>query len=64
MFDYLHANRSRFVDKPSFSGNTVGFVRHSAAYWLVLLPLADCAKQRACISPRGSGLHNHRYDHR
>ncbi len=64
MFSYLHANKSQFIDKPSFSGNTVGFVRHSPAYWLMLLPLVDCAKQRACISPRGSSLHNHRYDQR
>lgn len=64
MFEFLHANRSDFVDKPSFSGNTVGFAKDTPGYRHVLLPLADCAMQSACISPEGSSLQNHRYDQR
>ena len=64
MLEYLHADKSSFVDKPSFSGNTVGFVKGAPAYWRVLLPLADCARRSACISPEGSSLQNHRFDQR
>lgn len=64
MFRYLGLNKTDFVGKPSFSGNTAGFMRDSAADRLVLQPLVDCAQTPECIAPKSSSLGDHRYDQR
>ena len=51
-----------FAGKPSFSGNTVGFVRGSASATRILEPWVACARNVSCIAPPGSSKSNHRYD--
>ncbi len=51
-----------FAGKPSFAGNTQGYVRGSAAAQKVLQPMYEAACEKDCIAPFGSSLRNHRYD--
>lgn len=51
-----------FVNKPSYAGNTVGFVHGSEGYNKILLPWVDCAGKPECIAPKGSSIANHRFD--
>lgn len=61
-FDYLKRKREDFVNKPSYAGNTVGFVYGSEAYHKILLPWTQCAAVAECIAPPGSSTSNHRFD--
>jgi len=58
----LPPDPSFYRDKQSFAGNTQGYVKHSRAYQLILLPLVLCSRNLSCIAPPGSSLTNHRYD--
>lgn len=70
MSRHLHAScarrlgydKVRFTGKPSYSGNTQGYKRDSAAARSVLAPLVAAACDKRCIAPRGAHLFNHRYD--
>jgi hypothetical protein len=55
-------DRRDFAGKPSFAGNTQGYVRGSDAALKILLPMYEAACEKGCIAPFGSSLRNHRYD--
>jgi len=58
MLRYYNIEREFLTDKPSYSGNTVGFTRGH-----FLTPLwVECAVDTACIAPEGHNKGNHRYD--
>jgi hypothetical protein len=61
-FDYLKQKREDFINKPSYSGNTVGLVYGSEAYHKILLPWLRCAAVPQCIAPPGASTSNHRFD--
>jgi hypothetical protein len=58
----LGARAGALAGKPSFAGNTQGWVAGSAAAAAVLRPAVACATRAACIAPPGASLKNHRYD--
>jgi hypothetical protein len=61
-FDYLQQKREDFKGRPSYAGNTVGFVYGSEAYYKILIPWTKCAAVAECIAPPGSSTANHRFD--
>lgn len=61
-FAFLHQNEEDFVNKPSYSSDTVGFAYGSEAYYKILLPWVQCAGVADCIAPPGSSEDNHRFD--
>lgn len=61
-FDYLKQRKEDFMNKPSYAGNTVGFVYGSEAYHKILVPWTKCAAVAECIAPPGSSTANHRFD--
>lgn len=62
VWDYFQYNKTDFVNKPSYSGNTMGFVYGSQAYHDILLPWVQCAAKPECIAPPGASTGNHRFD--
>ncbi|KAI8476927.1 MAG: hypothetical protein J3K34DRAFT_516186 [Monoraphidium minutum] len=62
-FKYFGFNsKDQFKNRPSFAGNTWGWVKGSPWVEAVLRPWERCSLVEACISPNGSSLGNHRYD--
>jgi hypothetical protein len=47
---------------PHFSGNTQAYMYPSRYVDSVVIPNAECALDKECISPAGSYLQNHRFD--
>jgi hypothetical protein len=63
MLTHFGVSAERFRGgKPSFSGNTVGFLRGAAAERAILAPWVACARNASCINPPGASKANHRYD--
>jgi hypothetical protein len=60
MFQHFGVAAPQFAGKPSYSGNTVGFVRGSAAAAHILAPWVACAANASCVAPPGSTKQNHR----
>ncbi len=58
----LGVRPAALAGKPSFAGNTQGWVAGSPAAAAVLRPAVACAARAACIAPPGASLNNHRYD--
>jgi hypothetical protein len=59
---YFKLDKNKFQGKPSYSGNTVGFVYDSPAYHKILKPWVECAAVEACMAPPGTSTANHRFD--
>ncbi len=58
----FNAESQRYIGKPSFAGNTLGFSRQSALYNQIFLPWYRCALELECIMPPNSTFDNHRFD--
>ena len=54
--------KSDFVGKPSFAGNTQGYVPGSLAVRLILRPMRLAALDKRCNGPFGATRWNHRFD--
>jgi hypothetical protein len=59
MLKHYGFSREFFKNKPSYSGNTVGFTQNSAN---ILDLWVACASDANCIAPSGHSKQNHRYD--
>jgi hypothetical protein len=61
-YEWFNTTKETFQAGSHYSGNTQAFIHPSRYYDSVIKPNAVCAMDVNCISPSGSGLHNHRYD--
>lgn len=61
-WQYFKLDKTKFNGKPSYSGNTMGYVHDSPAYHKILKPWVECAKVEACMAPEGTSTGNHRFD--
>lgn len=61
-WQYFKLDKNTFHGRPSYSGNTVGFVYDSPAYHEILKPWVECAAVEACMAPPGTSTANHRFD--
>jgi hypothetical protein len=61
-WQYFKLDKNKFRGKPSYSGNTMGYVYDSPAYHKILKPWVECAKVEACMAPPGTSTSNHRFD--
>lgn len=62
MFRFFGQNKSTMPTGPHFGGSVHGFVWPSRYIDTIVIPNAECAMIKDCISPQTSTIANHRYD--
>eukprot|EP00980_Cylindrotheca_fusiformis_P031538 scaffold26523_cov108-Cylindrotheca_fusiformis.AAC.2 len=61
-YQWFGYEKDSFVGGPHFAGGIQGHVYPSRFIDTIVIPNAECALNKSCISPEGSSLVNHRYD--